>query len=128
MPGNAGQDARGRRTRRRAARAVQYIHARGIIHQYLTLSNVLIDETGRPKLMDFGLSRLRAACLIDPVGPTEARLPNRIATHMTGCGGASDQRPTFLGWELSSKMCSCGKRLSRNRSDAPSSNEKMRRK
>jgi eukaryotic-like serine/threonine-protein kinase len=48
------------------ARAVDYLHARGIIHQDLTQSNVLIDETGRPKLLDFGLARLRAAWSVDP--------------------------------------------------------------
>ena len=30
------------------ARAVDYIHRRGIVHQDFTLSNVMVDETGRP--------------------------------------------------------------------------------
>ena len=66
------------------ARAVDYLHARGIIHQGLTHSNVLIDETGRPKLMDFGLSRLRAACFVDSVGPDGSATPKPNHRNVTG--------------------------------------------
>ncbi len=70
--GNAGPVARGRRTSDRAAAGASIIFMlRGIIHQDLTQSNILIDETGRPRLMDFGSSALpRAAVSVDPNGPT----------------------------------------------------------
>ena len=66
------------------ARAVDYIHAQGIIHQDLTHSNVLIDETGRPKLMDFGLARLRAALSVDPNGPTKCATSEPSHRQLTG--------------------------------------------
>jgi hypothetical protein len=38
------------------ARAVAFAHRRGIVHQDLKPANVLIDESGRPRLIDFGLA------------------------------------------------------------------------
>jgi serine/threonine protein kinase len=43
------------------ARAVAYLHARRIIHQDIKPRNVLVDDQGRPRLIDFGLARLRHA-------------------------------------------------------------------
>ena len=39
------------------ARAVAYLHARGITHQDIKPQNVLIDDQGRPRLIDLGLAR-----------------------------------------------------------------------
>jgi serine/threonine protein kinase len=50
------------------AGAVAYIHARGIVHQDIKPANVLIDDGGRPKLIDFGLARLRHAWADDASG------------------------------------------------------------
>jgi predicted Ser/Thr protein kinase len=50
------------------AGAVAYIHARGIVHQDIKPANVLIDDEGRPKLIDFGLARLRHAWTDDASG------------------------------------------------------------
>jgi serine/threonine protein kinase/tetratricopeptide (TPR) repeat protein len=36
--------------------AVQYAHQRLVIHRDLKPSNILVDETGRPKLLDFGIA------------------------------------------------------------------------
>lgn len=40
------------------ADAIQYAHGRVIIHRDLKPSNVLVDETGRVRLLDFGIARL----------------------------------------------------------------------
>jgi serine/threonine protein kinase len=39
------------------AGAVAYLHAQGIVHQDIKPRNVLIDERGRPRLIDFGVAR-----------------------------------------------------------------------
>ena len=42
-------------------RAIEYAHACSIIHRDLKPTNVLIDVTGEPKIVDFGLARMRQA-------------------------------------------------------------------
>ncbi len=40
------------------ADAIEYAHARLVVHRDLKPSNVMVDSTGRPKLLDFGIAKL----------------------------------------------------------------------
>lgn len=45
---------------RTLCRAVHHAHRRGLIHGDIKPTNVLVDAAGRPRLVDFGISRLSA--------------------------------------------------------------------
>ncbi|KNC83149.1 CAMK/CAMKL/MARK protein kinase, variant [Sphaeroforma arctica JP610] len=42
---------------RQLASGVQYCHSRHVVHRDIKLNNIMVDPTGRVKLIDFGLSR-----------------------------------------------------------------------
>ncbi len=40
----------------KVADAVEYVHTTGIVHRDLTCRNILVNEAGQPKVLDFGLA------------------------------------------------------------------------
>jgi tetratricopeptide (TPR) repeat protein/predicted Ser/Thr protein kinase len=42
----------------RVCDAVEHAHQRGVIHRDLKPGNILVDETGQPKILDFGVARI----------------------------------------------------------------------
>ena len=42
----------------RVCDAVEHAHQRGIIHRHLKPGNILVDEAGQPKILDFGVAKL----------------------------------------------------------------------
>ncbi len=39
------------------ARALECVHRRNVVHQDIKPSNIMLDESGRPRLIDFGMAR-----------------------------------------------------------------------
>jgi eukaryotic-like serine/threonine-protein kinase len=55
----------------RVCDAVQHAHEKGVIHRDLKPGNILVDETGQPKVLDFGVARATDADLLTTTGSTE---------------------------------------------------------
>jgi len=68
------------------AEAVDYAHAQLIVHRDLKPSNVLVDQAGRPKLLDFGI-----AGLIDDGQPVDTDLTRQTGRGLTLAYAAPEQ-------------------------------------
>ena len=83
----------------RVCDAVQHAHEKGVIHRDLKPGNILVDETGGPKVLDFGVAHVTAADLLTSASRTQAgqllgtlsyMSPEQIAADPAGLDGRSD--------------------------------------
>src|SRR5262249_61942354 len=56
----------------RVCDAVQHAHEQGVIHRDLKPSNILVEGSGQPKVLDFGVARATDAALARTTAQTEA--------------------------------------------------------
>src|SRR5262245_15052977 len=76
------------------ARALEHVHRRGVVHQDIKPRNILLDESGRPRLIDFGMARWRHAWSDGPAGPSGGTLaymaPEQARCESERVGAPSD--------------------------------------
>ena len=68
---------------------LSYAHGRGVYHRDIKPSNVVLDEAGRPRLVDFGLAKAVAA--------------GRVDTHLRTTPGALLGTPAYLSPERAAR-------------------------
>jgi WD40 repeat protein len=83
----------------RVCDAVQHAHDKGVIHRDLKPANILVDVSGQPKVLDFGVAHVTAGDLLTTAGKTQAgqllgtlsyMSPEQIAADPAGLDGRSD--------------------------------------
>ena len=90
--------------------AVAYAHAHLVVHADIKPSNVIVDEDGNPKLVDFGVARLLAAAGgDDPFGePLGITLDYSSAARRAGEPATTADDVFSLGVVLEELLARCG--------------------
>jgi WD40 repeat protein len=79
--------------------AVQHAHDRGVIHRDLKPGNILVDASGQPKVLDFGVAHATGTDVQTISSQTQTgqllgtlsyMSPEQVAGHPTGLDGRSD--------------------------------------
>lgn len=91
-------DVRGRlELMARVCDAVEHAHERGVIHRDLKPGNIFVDESGAPKILDFGVSRLASrpgdlTTFVTSAGQIIGTLPYMSPEQVSGEPGRIDAR------------------------------------
>ncbi len=77
--------------------AVQHAHQRGVVHRDLKPANILVEASGQPKVLDFGIARAaaqdeRATTLLTDAGLLLGTLPYMSPEQVAGDPDAIDTR------------------------------------
>lgn len=74
-------------------RGAQHAHERGVVHRDLKPANILVDPLGMPKILDFGVARLRdAEADVTLAGQVLGTLPYMSPEQLSGKAGEVDAR------------------------------------
>ena len=85
----------------KVARAVGYVHRRGVLHRDLKPGNILIGDDGRPLVSDFGLSRRFAAdALASTLTDTASVDPESLPGQAVGTRGYRAPEQAEGGYDL----------------------------
>ncbi len=96
----------------RVCDAVQYAHHQGVIHRDLKPDNVLVDDAGEPKILDFGVARatgadIQTTTLQTDIGQLIGTVPYMSPEQVSGDPHAIDMRSDVytLGVILYQLLC-----------------------
>lgn len=81
----------------RVCDAVQHAHLKGVIHRDLKPGNIMVEESGQPKILDFGVARatdhdLQAVTLQTDIGQLVGTLPYMSPEQVSGDPAELDSR------------------------------------
>ena len=88
------------------ADALAYAHQQGVIHRDVKPSNILLDDDGRPHLMDFGLAKRDAGEITMTSDGQVLGTPAYMSPEQArGEAHQVDGRATSTAWASSSTSC-----------------------